>query len=76
MMNGLAGFDYHELEAGHTPEIPQEIQDKARIVVAGNAVDADDARDLLEMLGLVDAPNVRRRQTNHYLGTESIRDTT
>jgi hypothetical protein len=30
----------------------------------------------LQMLGLVDAPNVRRRQTNHYLGTESIRDTT
>jgi hypothetical protein len=61
MMNGLAGFDYHELEAGHTPEIPKEIQDKARIVVAGNAVDADDARDLLEMLGLIYCESVKLR---------------
>lgn len=48
-MNTLQGFDLiHEDDP--------TAQEKARAVVAGNAIDADDARELFDALGLLSTP--------------------
>ncbi|WTW93685.1 hypothetical protein OG216_09970 [Streptomycetaceae bacterium NBC_01309] len=47
-----------ELQQGETlaGDLPDELATKAMRTVASYATDAVDARDLLEMLGLIDAP--------------------
>jgi hypothetical protein len=56
-----AGSNVDSLDCTPGVELPPDVRRAAALKVCHDAVDAEDARLLLEMLGLLDVPKVARR---------------